>query len=122
MIFSFLFFKTSFFVFVFFLVKVTFKKNNFIRWLYRVFAAVCAFLWLWLRGDTFSVWSSGFSLRWLLLLQSMDSGVCGLSSSDPYCLGPVAAIISSLQALHHPCVIPYTHTDSSCPERLNVLA
>ena len=48
MMFSFLLFKTSGFFCCFF--KFTFFLNNFICWLYWVFAAVWAFLWLWLQG------------------------------------------------------------------------
>ena len=60
----------------------TLKNNNLINyfWLHWVFVAARAFLQLWQAGATLYLWCVGFSLPWLLLLQSMGSKVCRLCS------------------------------------------
>ena len=50
-------------------------KKSIYFWLYWVFAAVWAFLQLWLVGATLQLRCSGFSLWQFLLLQSMGSRV-----------------------------------------------
>ena len=56
-------------------------KNKFIYlWLYWVFVAVCGFSLVAASGDYSSLRCAGFSLRWLLLLWSMDSRRAGFSS------------------------------------------
>ena len=55
-----------------------FKKNKFIYlftyfWLRWVFVAACRLSLVAASGGYSSLWCAGFSLRWLLLLQSMGS-------------------------------------------------
>ena len=53
----------------------TFSQNSVYFWLFWIFVAESAFLWLGLH-----LWlpCTGFSLRWLLLLQSTGSRACKL--------------------------------------------
>ena len=52
------------------LIKLVFFFNF---WLHWVFIAVCGLSLVVESGGYFSLWCAGFSLRWLLLLQSTDS-------------------------------------------------
>ena len=47
-------------------------KNNSSNWL------LFWLCWVWANEGTLQVWDTGFSLQRLLLLQSMNSRVCGL--------------------------------------------
>ena len=49
-------------------------------WLHWVFVAACRFSLVEASGGYSSWWCTGFSLQWLLLLQSMDSRRTGFSS------------------------------------------
>ena len=58
-----------------------FKINLFIYfWLHWVFVAVRGLSLVAAGGGYSSLWYAGFSLRWLLLLQSMGSRHVGFSS------------------------------------------
>ena len=58
---------------------------NFIYFLlFWAFPAVWSFLQLWRLGVTLELWCAGFSLPWLLLLQSTGSRACGLSRSSSW--------------------------------------
>ena len=70
----------------------------FYNFMYHVFILGCAgslllhwlFLWLWEAGATLQLRCLGFSLRWLLLLQSMGSRVHGLQQ-----LRHVASVVAA---------------------------
>ena len=55
-------------------------------WLCCGFIAMRAFLQLWRVGATVQLGYAGFSLQWLLLLQSTGSRACGLSSCCSWAL------------------------------------
>ena len=53
-------------------------------WLRWVFVAARGFSLVATSGGYSSLWCAGFSLRWLLLLRSMDSRRAGFSSSGTW--------------------------------------
>ena len=68
----------------------TFKKILFILfiyfWLHWVFVAACGLSLVAGKGDYSSLRCAGFSLTWLLLLQSMSSRHTGFSSCGVWAL------------------------------------
>ena len=69
------------FIIYLFIFKLIFKINLFIYfWLRWVFIAVCGLSLVAVSGGYSSLWCTGFSLRWLLLLRSTGSRRAGFSS------------------------------------------
>ena len=67
--------------FIYFVFIYYFKLYLFIYfWLRWVFVAACGLSLVAVSGGYSSLWCAGFSLRWLLLLQSTGSRRAGFSS------------------------------------------
>ena len=73
----------TFFFFFFFNLKIIYL---FIYWLHWVFVAACGLSLIVASGDYSSLWCAGFSLWWLLLLQSVCSRCTGFSSCGLWAL------------------------------------
>ena len=78
-----------------------FKKDLFMY--FRLFVAMHGLSVVVARGGRSSpLWCTGFSLRWLLLLWSAGSRVCGLSSCGPRARAQVQQLwCTGLVALRH---------------------
>ena len=81
----------------------------FFFWLHWVFIAALGLSLVAVSGGYSSLWCAGFSLRWLLLLQSMSSRHAGFSSCDLRALehrlsscGSRALLLRSMQYLPRP--------------------
>ena len=92
-----------FYLFIYLFQFIDFLSFFKIFWLCWVFVAACGLSLLAVRGGYSSLWCAGFSLQWLLLLQSTGCrhagfSSCGVQAQQLQCVGSRAR---GLQQLWH---------------------